>query len=88
MLAELAREYVRMERYPLAPRLAPIKAALAKLDQPVTRRRRPAADVLDIPSASKPGADFGGRCEEKAGRSEPAIRHNQTTCQSVSLSGP
>jgi hypothetical protein len=30
-LADLAREYVRTQRYPLAPRLAPIKAALAKL---------------------------------------------------------
>jgi hypothetical protein len=31
-LDDLAREYVRTQRYPLAPRLAPIKAALAKLD--------------------------------------------------------
>jgi hypothetical protein len=30
-LADLAREYVRTQRYPLAPRLAPIKAALLKL---------------------------------------------------------
>jgi hypothetical protein len=30
-LADLAREYVRTQRYPLAPRLAPIKAALVKL---------------------------------------------------------
>jgi hypothetical protein len=30
-LAEVAREYVRTQRYPLAPRLAPIKAALLKL---------------------------------------------------------
>jgi hypothetical protein len=30
-LADVAREYVRTQRYPLAPRLAPIKAALAKL---------------------------------------------------------
>jgi hypothetical protein len=30
-LADLAREYLRTQRYPLAPRLAPIKAALAKL---------------------------------------------------------
>jgi hypothetical protein len=30
-LADLAREYVRTQRYPLAPRLAPIKAALMKL---------------------------------------------------------
>jgi hypothetical protein len=30
-LADLAREYVRNQRYPLAPRLAPIKAALLKL---------------------------------------------------------
>jgi hypothetical protein len=30
-LADLAREYVRTQRYPLAPQLAPIKAALAKL---------------------------------------------------------
>jgi hypothetical protein len=31
-LADLAREYVRTQRYPLAPRLAPLKAALVKLD--------------------------------------------------------
>jgi len=30
-LADLAREYVRTRRYPLAPRLAPIKSALLKL---------------------------------------------------------
>jgi hypothetical protein len=30
-MADLAREYVRTQRYPLAPRLAPIKAALLKL---------------------------------------------------------
>jgi hypothetical protein len=30
-LADLAREYVRTQRYPLAPRLASIKAALEKL---------------------------------------------------------
>jgi hypothetical protein len=30
-LASLAQEYVRTQRYPLAPRLAPIKAALLKL---------------------------------------------------------
>jgi hypothetical protein len=30
-LADVARGYVRTQRYPLAPRLAPIKAALAKL---------------------------------------------------------
>ena len=30
-LADLAREYVRTQRYPLAPRLAPIKSALLKL---------------------------------------------------------
>jgi hypothetical protein len=45
-LADLAREYVRTQRYPLAPRLAPIKAALAKLAQadetpPPPGRRRP-----------------------------------------------
>jgi hypothetical protein len=42
-LAELAREYVRTQRYPLAPRLAPIKAALAKL-----------APADDIPKAPGP----------------------------------
>jgi hypothetical protein len=31
VLASIAREYVRNQRYPLAPRLAPIKAALLKL---------------------------------------------------------
>jgi hypothetical protein len=40
-LADLAREYVRTQRYPRAPRLAPIKAALAKLD--------PAADPPSPP---------------------------------------
>jgi hypothetical protein len=30
-LADVAREYVRTQRHPLAPRLAPIKAALMKL---------------------------------------------------------
>jgi hypothetical protein len=45
-LADLAREYVRTQRYPLAPRLAPIKAALAKLapsdELPAPpRRKRP-----------------------------------------------
>ena len=30
-LADLAREHVRTERYPLAPGLAPIRAALTKL---------------------------------------------------------
>jgi hypothetical protein len=30
-LADVAREYVRTQRYPLAPRLAPIKSALLKL---------------------------------------------------------
>jgi hypothetical protein len=30
-LADVAREYVRTQRYPLAPRLVPIKAALLKL---------------------------------------------------------
>jgi hypothetical protein len=45
-LANLAREYVRTQRYPLAPRLAPIKAALAKpapADEipPPPGRRRP-----------------------------------------------
>lgn len=30
-LADLAREYVQTQRYPLAPRLAPIKSALQKL---------------------------------------------------------
>jgi hypothetical protein len=42
-LADLAREYVRNQRYPLAPRLAPIKAALAKLapaDEPPPPPRR------------------------------------------------
>ena len=45
-LADLAREYVRTQRYSLAPRLAPIEAALAKLDPagdqplPPSRRRR------------------------------------------------
>jgi hypothetical protein len=28
-LADIAREYVRTQRYPLAPRLAPIKSANA-----------------------------------------------------------
>jgi len=28
-LADLAKEYIRTQRYPLAPRLAPLKAALA-----------------------------------------------------------
>ena len=45
-VADVAREYVRTQRYPLAPRLAPIKAALAKLDpagdppSPPGRRKR------------------------------------------------
>lgn len=30
-LADVAREYVRTQRYPLAPRLAPIKSELLKL---------------------------------------------------------
>jgi len=30
-LADVAREYVRTQRYSLAPRLAPIKSALLKL---------------------------------------------------------
>jgi hypothetical protein len=44
-LADLAREYVRTQRYPLAPRLAPIKSALLKLapgdelPQPPGRRK-------------------------------------------------
>jgi hypothetical protein len=45
-LADVAREYVRTQRYPLAPRLASIKAALAKLAPnhempPPPGRRRP-----------------------------------------------
>jgi hypothetical protein len=48
-LADLAREYVRTQRYPLAPRLAPTKSALLKLapsDEPPTgpivgNRRKP-----------------------------------------------
>jgi hypothetical protein len=52
-LADVAREYVRTQRYPLAPRLAPIKAALANLapaDElpPPPGRRRP-RQALGLP---------------------------------------
>ena len=50
-LADLAREYVRTQRYPLAPRLAPIKAALAKLspadELPASPGRRRPRKTLD-----------------------------------------
>jgi hypothetical protein len=46
-LADLAREYVRTQRYPLAPRLPPIKAALLKLDP------KPRAALPPLPSASR-----------------------------------
>ena len=40
-LANVAREYVRMQRYPLAPRLAPIKSALLKLAPAAPTEPRP-----------------------------------------------
>jgi hypothetical protein len=48
-LADVAREYVRNQRYPLAPRLAPIKAALLKL--------APADELPSPPGRRKPRRD-------------------------------
>ena len=51
-LADVAREYVRTQRYPLAPRLAPIKSALLKLapwdelPQSPGRRKQQRRDAL------------------------------------------
>jgi hypothetical protein len=45
-LADLARQKIREDRFPLSPRLAPLKSALAKLDpagdppKPKSRPRR------------------------------------------------
>jgi hypothetical protein len=46
-LADLAREYVRTQRYPLAPRLAPIKAAPMKL--------APTDELPSPPGRRRPG---------------------------------
>jgi hypothetical protein len=41
-------------RYPLSPRLAPLRAILAKLDPPKPRRARPSPlKAYDAPSAAK-----------------------------------
>jgi hypothetical protein len=49
-LADVAREYVRTQRYPLAPRLAPIKSELLKLaphdELPSPHRRKPIGNAL------------------------------------------
>ncbi len=50
-LARVAREYVRTQRYPLAPRLAPIKSALQKL--------APADEVPLPPSRRRPKKPIG-----------------------------
>ena len=50
-LARVAREYVRTQRYRLAPRLAPIKSALLKL--------APADEVPLPPSRRRPKKPIG-----------------------------
>ncbi len=40
-LARLLRRTIDEDRYPLSPRLAPLKAILAKLDQPEPRQPLP-----------------------------------------------
>ena len=50
-LADVAREYVRTQRYPLAPRPAPIKAALLKL--------APADEIPPPPARKRRGKALG-----------------------------
>jgi hypothetical protein len=50
-LADVAREYVRTQRYPLAPRLAPIKSALLKL--------APADEIPPPPGRKRRSKDLG-----------------------------
>jgi hypothetical protein len=52
-LADVAREYVRTQRYPLAPRLAPIKAALQKL--------APADEIPAPPGRRRPRMALGAK---------------------------
>ena len=53
-LVALLRRAIDEDRYPLSPRLAPLKAILAKLDPPAERvKLRPPLSASAAPAAAK-----------------------------------
>jgi hypothetical protein len=54
-LIRFLREGIDRDRFPLSPRLAPIRAILAKLEPPAPRPPRPDPKTIVPPRASRKG---------------------------------